>query len=970
MKGPVLLACCWTLLAACGELRGQSVDSSGFDFFEKQVRPLLAERCQDCHNRDAAESELQLDSREGMLRGGLRGPAIVSGQPDQSLLVRAIRHGELLKMPPKEKLSTAEIAAIVAWIRMGAPWPNAQPTARPAGSQDDPQFTADQRSFWAFQKPTPPALPDVRNRRWVRSPIDAFILHQLDSNGLSPAPPADKRTLIRRATFDLTGIPPTPKEVAAFLADQSPHSFTRVVDRLLQSPRYGERWGRHWLDVARYADSNGLDENLAYANAFRYRDYVVDAWNRDKPYDLFVREQLAGDLLPATPDDKVVLERLTATGFLSLGAKMLAEDDPVKMQMDIIDEQVDTTSRAFMGLTLGCARCHDHKFDPIPTSDYYALAGIFKGTRTMENFKVVARWRETPVAPATAVRQRDALKQRIEAKRAEIETLQQAATKTLLREARRHLGHYLLAARELRQRRELLAEATVYGDQLAATRPPGTLLIEAEANNEQYRPIPEFVRQWVEHLNRLPADAPLAFWKALADGQELAALSGMAARDASQLLGEAAEPSLLAVAKQLQQRVREPGFFRDGSTGAENETSFNARLGRVLTDPKGPFALPADRAEIQQHFPHPAAAELVELQQQQVAMEEALPELPEAMSVADEEDPGDIPIHIRGSHLTLGRLVPRGFPRILSPGDQPQISTRQSGRLQFARWLTSVDHPLTARVVVNRLWLWHFGEALVRSPDNFGRLGQRPTHPQLLDWLALELVRSGWSLKSLHRSIMLSSVYQMSTAWNPQAAAVDPENRLWWRMKRRRLEAEAIRDALLAAGGLIDLRMGGSLLPTANRAYVTSTTNIDPVVYVSNRRSIYLPVVRSALFDVFQAFDFADPSMLNGQRQATTVAPQALFMMNSKFVAEQSRAMADRLLDDERRRDSARIQRAYRLAYSRPPSEPEVKRALGFVQQYSEALAAHEPDAEARRRRAWQSLCRALLSASEFLYLE
>ena len=794
-----LVGCCLAVVLVPPEHAAGATDAPGVEFFEKRVRPLLVERCWDCHSSESAESELRLDSLNGMLQGGMRGPAIVMGEPEKSLLVSAIRHGERLKMPPKEKLTTRQIADLVAWVRMGSPWPNAQPTTPLNVTWDsgDPEFTEQQRSFWAFQRPTRSAVPDVRDRDWVRSPIDAFILAQLEDKQLSPAPPADHRTLIRRATFDLTGLPPTPDEIAAFLTDKFPDAFVKVVDRLLQSPRYGERWGRHWLDVARYADSNGLDENLAYANAFRYRDYVVEAWNCDKPFDQFVREQIAGDLLPGSSRPTVTIQRRTATGFLSLGAKMLAEDDPVKMQMDIIDEQVDLIGRAFMGMTLGCARCHDHKFDPIPTADYYALAGIFKSSRTMENFNVVARWQELPLASREAIQQRDAHQSRIDAKQTEIKQLKQTAE----------------------------------------TKPT--------------------------HKTQL---------------------------------------------KKLEQELSD--------------------------------------------------------------LEKNLPSIAEAMSVTDEESPGDISIHIRGNHLTLGRIAPRGFLQIV-PGDaRPKMGTEQSGRLQLAHWLTDSENPLTARVIANRVWLWHFGDGLVRSPDNFGRLGRRPTHPKLLDWLAIQLIQSGWSLKQLHRTIMLSSTYQMSTAWDQNAADQDPENELWWRMNRRRLEAEAIRDALLAASGQIDLQIGGSLLPTANRAYVTSTSNIDPVVYVTNRRSIYLPVVRSALFDVFQAFDFADPSTLRGQRQSTTVAPQALFMMNSAFVAEQSTALTDRLLSDAQRTAAARIRLAYDLAYGRYPSAGEIERMRQFIDGYMQASARYETDISTRRRKAWRSMCRALLSASEFVYLE
>jgi hypothetical protein len=662
-------------------------------------------------------------------------------------------------------------------------------------------------SYWAFQRPVRHCPPIVSDRAWVHSPIDGFILAALEARGLKPAQAAEKRTLIRRATFDLLGLPPHPDDVRAFLADESPDAFARVVDRLLGSPHYGQRWARHWLDVARYADSNGLDENLAYANAYRYRDYVIAAFNSDKPYDRFVIEQLAGDLLAqdeanrgedgaGQAPDVERFSKLIATGFLALGAKMLAEDDPVKMQMDIIDEQVDTIGRTFLGLTLGCARCHDHKFDPISSADYYALAGIFKSTRTMENFTVVARWQERALASRDAVERDADLKRKIAATQADIE--------------------------------------------------------------------------------RLEADA--------------------------------------ASAAKQPERVNQ-------------------------------------------------------LREEKKALEASLAQIPHAMAVADDK-PENLRVHVRGSHLELGPEVPRAFPRVLTHQDSAPIGPDRSGRLELARWLASADHPLTARVLANRIWHWHFGAGLVRSTDNFGKLGEQPTHPELLDWLACQFVDGGWSIKSLHRLIMLSSSYQMSSAPCETAARLDPENRLWWRMNRRRLEAEAIRDAMLAASGQLDHTMGGSLLCVANREYVTSTANVNPVVYDTRRRSIYLPVIRSAVYDVFQAFDFPDPSVQSGTRQTSTVAPQALFMMNSRLVLQQCRALAAELLSDNSLDDPARVRALYEQAYSRPPDDQEVMAALEYVERYAVASGPGVDSSAEPRRKAWQSLVRAVMSANEFLYID
>jgi hypothetical protein len=781
------------------------------EFFEKQVRPVLIESCGGCHGAAAGPPSggLRLDRRDGLLKGGTRGPAIVPGRPEQSRIIHAIRYADpSLRMPPAGRLSEASIAAIAEWVRRGAPWPSddQRPRGRRTDTTNDQQRGRDVGRWslvvgptvhWAFRAPITPPLPKVKAADWVRSPLDRFILAALEAKGLAPAPPADRRTLIRRATFDLTGLPPTPEEIAAFLADRSPDAFANVVDRLLASPRYGERWGRHWLDVARYADSNGLDENLAYASAFRYRDYVVAAFNRDTPYNRFIQEQLAGDLLPKTDDVPTDHERLIATGFLSLGGKMLAEDDPVKMEMDIIDEQVDTVGRAFMGLTIGCARCHDHKFDPISTSDYYALAGIFKSTKTMENFNVVARWHEHSLAPKEDEERLRAHEKKIEETQAAIE-----------------------------ERKKGLKE------------------------------------------------------------------------------GEAEDATLKSLRTELRR------------------------------------------------------------------LERTRPVLPTAMGVTEGPSVTNLRIHLRGSHLTLGEEAPRRFPTILAGERQTPLGAGQSGRYELARWLAHPGHPLTSRVMVNRIWRWHFGAGIVRSVDNFGRLGDPPTHPELLDWLARRFVNSGWSVKAMHRLLMLSSTYQMSSAYNARAARVDPENRFHWRMNRRRLEAEAIRDAILAVSGALDTTMGGSLLRFKNRDYVTSTASRDETGYDHNRRSVYLPVVRSALYELFQAFDFGDPSVSNGDRATTTVAPQALFMMNSPLVLKQTRQMAAALLAEPGLDDAGRVARIYEKALGRPPTNRETERALGFVRRLQAEWAVRGADAEERRLRAWQSFCRVLIASNEFVYVE
>ena len=1078
-------------------------DSSGADFFEKRVRPLLSSNCYACHT-NLETGGLRLDSRESILQGGGRGPAIVPGRPEESLLIKAISYThEDLKMPPPGQLADEEIATLTAWVKMGAPW------GVEADAREDKQAASADESFWAFQTPTDPPIPGVRDLEWVKSPLDAFILARLEAKGLTPAPAADKRTLIRRATFDLTGLPATPEEIQAFLSDESPDAFARVVDRLLASPRYGERWGRHWLDVARYADSNGLDENLVYQNAYRYRDYVIEAFNKDKPYDRFIREQLAGDLLPGARDEATVYEQQIATGFLSLGPKMLAEDDPVKMEMDIVDEQLDTVGRAFMGLTIGCARCHDHKFDPITTADYYSLAGIFKSSKTImrdESLSPPGVWHEYVLAPEEDRKRLETHEKKIEAKTKQISRLSKRADRRITDEARGKADTYLLAAtellrqeaieltpvlkdsdtvgqpglatveaidfargnvdREFKQDREdrcvlvdadqapyfveyditlvedghyqlelrsasaqwhtldvringVLARAGVPPERNRTSCPDShswtvfgifpfrqgknTVRLEVDglfpyfdkllmAPNPlpedapipktraqlaaRYQLNPDMLLQWAERLRRskgAPASILYA-WHAFGTAayDSLSEWTSPLAR-----LFEGVEPSTRQELARFYQTLfdRADRVWKElHPEASEDDESKEEKLAdpalealrQMLHEEFGPFRVPHNPAR---YYPAETRVEIKRLNEELEALEESTPEFPRAMGVTEGEI-GDLPIHIRGSHLTLGDLVPRGFLRVIAGERQTPIGDTRSGRLELAGWLTREDHPLTSRVMVNRIWRWHFGRGIVPSTDNFGRLGERPTNEPLLDWLARRFIAEKWSIKAMHRLIMLSGTYQMSTDFDEKAAKVDPENKLLWRMNRRRLEAEAIRDAIMAVGGGLDLAMGGSMLTLKDREYVTGDKNRDRTDYDINRRAVYLPVNRSSLYDVFQAFDFGDPSVLNGDRQSTVVAPQALFMMNASLVLEQTRKMAVGLLAQEELDDADRVEQAYERAFGRLPTESETDRALSFIGLLEAALKDRESDPEERRLRSWQNLCRTLVASNEFIYVE
>ena len=791
-----------------------AADPQGIKFFETKIRPVLAMHCYKCHGAKKQESELRLDTYLALIKGGATGPAVAPNEPDQSLLIHAIEYeDEELQMPPKRRLAEQVIKDFKHWINIGAPHPDAN--KRPATTADNPD---PDKPLWSLQKLQRSPLPAIQNTTWPTNSIDHYVLAQLEARGLQPAPVADKSTLIRRLALDLTGLPPSTDQVREFLADPSPQAYCRLIDTLLASPAYGERWGRHWLDVARYADSNGLDENIAHGNAWRYRDYVIQAFNTDKPFDHFIHEQLAGDLLPDKVSAQQRAARLTATGFLALGPKVLAEGDVQKMEMDIIDEQIDTIGRAFMGLTFGCARCHDHKFDPISTEDYYGLAGILKSTRTMESFKRIARWHENPLASAK--------EQQAHQQRTETITKLKAQIKQLTDEANK---------------------------QLSATLKAGT-------------------------------------------------------------------------------------------------------------------PLPKDAAS---KYPAATRKQLADLEKQRVKLEKKTPELPTAMGVQDQEVQ-NVKVHIRGSYLKLGKEVPRRVPEMFVSATRPVFPPDQSGRLQLASWLTTSDHPLTSRVIANRVWRWHFGRGLVAATDNFGHLGNLPTHPKLLDHLALGLMDRQWSIKRLHRWIVSSSTYQMSSRHDAKAIQVDPENRLWWRFDIRRLEAESLRDTLLATSGLLDRRSGGSMLHVANREFFFDHTSIDKTNYKNHRRSVYLPVVRNNLYEMFQLFDYNDASVLNGNRNTSTVAPQALFLMNSSFMQEVTEQLARQLKSSTS--FSQTITTLYQRIYARSPSPAELQRCQRYLDAFRNKPLVNTTDPAAvpmdPEFRAWQSLCHVLLMSNEFIYVK
>ena len=1025
------------------------------DFFEKKIRPVLVENCYKCHSAEAEQNgklkgKLRLDLREGTLGKGESGlVSVVPGNPDKSNLYRAITYLDSeLVMPPKNRLPKSIVADFKRWIEMGAPDPRDGKLTKAKAKEINLE---EARKFWSFQKPIESKLPAVQNSAWPREDSDFFILSQLEKNDLRPAPATDKRTLIRRATYDLIGLPPTVAETEAFLTDKSSNAFSKIVERLLASPHYGEKWGRHWLDVARYADSNGLDENLAYVNAFRYRNYVINSLNQDKPYNHFVQEQIAGDLLPLgkNESDETRHSRRIATGFLSVGAKMLAEDDGRKMEMDIIDEQLDTLGRAFMGMTLGCARCHDHKFDPIPTRDYYSLAGIFKSTHTMDNHKVVAQWHEVELGSADLRAKREQVDREVEKQKQAIESLKSKSAKSITAQARSDAADYLIGAmvklrkeahiqftlKELEEQPKektkgiLLIEAenfargnglktfdgygkgigvllssgptqvefdlpiekagkySLYMRYAAADSRPGKLSISDKLINETATgsvtgtwypdsqkwflegtfqlnvgtnvlkfdwgtPTPHidkllvlpndqtdlpaadglahlhntFTQQWIAHLKQIPKDkkSPLNEWR------------------------KYIENPLEPINEKLIENIR------SRFAAAREKDSLHS----LIHDKNGPFKMPKD---VEKLFTKAKQAELKDLDKKLSETEKEYPKAPKAMAVK-EGKVEDLKVHIRGDYMTQGELAPRGYLRFIARKKTAAPPKNTSGRAGFAEWITSSENPLTARVMANRIWLWHFGEGIVRTPDNFGKLGLRPTHPKLLDWLTMRFVENGWSIKQMHRIIMNSAAYRMSTQYNEQAYADDPDNKLLWRFNRRRLQAEEVRDSLLVAGGSIEWGMKDQLMTYDPRQYVSQ--NNHPYFYGSSR-TVYLPVIRSGTFDVLQAFDFGDSAVIQGQRSSTVSASQALFMMNHDLVAQASTRLAKRAAEAPDFAESAN--QIYENILRRKSSAAETKHAVAFAEY---ALAKAGDDAAKTKVKAWKSFSQVLFSSNEFMFLD
>jgi len=887
-----------------------AVDPAGAEFFETKIRPLLADNCYSCHSQEAKKIKggLLLDTREGLLKGGDTGPGIVPGDADKSLLIKAVRYtDENLQMPPKgKKLSAEKIAALEQWVKMGAPDPRESKPGTPA-----PETIREKaRSHWAFQPLREPAIPPVKNKRLSRTPVDNFILAKLEEKGIRPLPEADKRTLIRRATFDLTGLPPQPGEVEAFLADKSANAFDKVVDRLLESPHYGERWGRHWLDVARYADTKGyvFEEDRHYPYSYTYRDYVIRSFNEDLPYDEFLKEQIAADLLPLGKDKRA----LAALGFLTLGRRFVNNIN------DIIDDRIDVVCRGTMGLTVTCARCHDHKYDPIPTRDYYSLYGIFSSSMEPEEEPLLGI-----VPPAKALAEYETEHQKRVKEHDDFERGKQDETLAMLRH---QSGDYLLTASEAAHQKD-----------------DGKVDILAKARKLD----PGIVRRWMTGIKEwsTATNAIFAPWLAYSSlatnefapksrdlAQKFAAnadsrvklnplVAKIFAADPPSSLKEVADrygkmfTDLDAEWQKLAVSTNAPKFFADGDKEA---------LRQVLYAANAPANPP--RQDLDRIFDVASIQKVRELKRAIDALDATSPGAPpRATALVDRPDPGDVGVFIRGNPDNRGAKTPRQFLELIAGANRTPFR-QGSGRLQLAEAIGSKDNPLTARVLVNRVWLHHFGTPLVATPSDFGLRSDPPTHPELLDYLASRFMADGWSIKKLHRLIMLSAAYRRSSDDNPQCEKLDPANQLYWRMNRQRLDFEATRDTLLSVAGDLNTNMGGHAVDITEAPY-------------STRRTVYGFVDRQNLPNLFRAFDFASPDTSSARRFYTTVPQQALYMMNSPFVVEQAEKLAGRPEIKSAATEKSKVRAFYELAYQREPTADE----LDLARRYFEK-ASHVPE--------------------------
>ncbi len=940
---------------------GSLAKAQNYDHFEKKIRPVLVRECYSCHSQKAKKikGSLLLDSKEGMLQGGDSGPVLVPGKAGESLLIKALlQKGP--KMPPKGPLPKSVIADFQLWIQQGAPDPRTQDSATFKKPKSTSALSIEEgRSFWAFKPLQKTVLPKVKDEAWVQTFIDRYILKSLESKGLEPAPQASRVQLIRRLYFDLIGLPPSTQEVEEFLADTQPGAWERWIDRLLRSKHFGERWGRRWLDVARYADSTGGGRTLTIDEAWRYRDYVVRSFNQNKSYFEFIQEQVAGDLLITEGDSsQKIADALIATGFLLLGPNNYENQDKDLLRMDVVDEQIDTLGRATLAMSLGCARCHDHKFDPIPTSDYYALAGIFRSTKTLTPGNVSGFNKRSLPLPKEQEEKLAALSQNLKNLEAQF------------KEAQKETKNTQKKLQGLKGKRDVSGilvdddQATVVGNWTSSTSVAG------------------FVgKRYIHDANEAKGEKSVTFTHKLKE--------------------EGLYELLLSYTPGNNRATRVPitivhaeghktTFINQKKNPPINNKYISLGKYRFLADKKAAVTISnkgtsdvviADSIQFvplnQKKNPSPKIseakvaqleAELKEFKSKEEALKKQVNSLkakvkkrPVAIAVQDESQTEDWHIHIRGEIRNLGPKVPRGFLTVLPTQKDPiSIPQAESGRKQLAHWLVSGSNPLPTRVYVNRVWSHLFGKGLVRTVDNFGVTGEAPSHPELLDALSRWFIENGGSTKALIKLLVRSKIYALSTQGTKIQKELDPQNRLLSHMNLKRLDAEAFRDALLSVSGELDLTMGGPSIDLSKRGKGGKVEY--GYQYDEYRRSIYVPVFRNSLYELFDVLDFADPNFSTGLRPETTRSTQALFLMNSPFMIARSKKAGEKILTNTQLKTTEdRIQYIFNRILNRAPSPSELK----SIERYLQAASASGEDLE-----VWAGLCQTLFASLDFRFLK
>ena len=1009
-------------LATVSPVSPVSAEVEDTAFFEAEIRPLFIENCQRCHGEKKQESGLRLDSKSGWQKGGENGPVIHPGDPEGSRLIQAVRRtNKEFQMPPKHPLSATQIAALEQWVKRGAPDPRVGPVA--AALSVDAKAA---RNHWAFQPVRHATPPQPSGNIWSQQPLDRFILERLRRNGMKPNPPADRRALIRRASFDLTGLPPTPAEIRQFLNDRAPDAFGRLIDRLLSSPAYGERWGRHWLDVARYADTAGDGADYPVREAVKYRDWVIAALNADQPYDEFLREQLAGDILAAHGPPEQFARRVTATGFLAIGKRYGYKPSPAYQHLDFADA-IDSVGRSLLGLSLGCARCHDHKYDPVSMADYYGLYGIFQSTKwAFPGGEEQKRPSEFPaLIPSADAARLDAAKAaalaRWDAKLAglkqargaldggvaartldgafEGQTMGKAPAapwlssgpNTVIAEAQSPFKHVNAAgklgirvgtgrpndgvrwvfASGLRARPGGKMHFTIDFRTVAPTDRSGAYrfylgrgVVQSTAVDVSVTATEIAIRnrgKW-DVIRKIAAGTWYTLRLTIDPGTK--SCSGIVGTlgDITPFHGKALGANWDGIADTFIcdaiGHVSGPAPERDLDNISLQETPF----GEPGSTPAPAPAPPPDLAERLKKLD----AEIASATKQRAA--EAAKDLYPVAYGVSEDRPVNARIQLRGEPDKPAGEVPRAM---VIPGSDPFPKiTAGSGRLELADWITRPSNPLTARVFVNRVWQWHFGQGLVNTPSDFGLRGEAPSHPELLDWLASEFISSGWSVKALHRLIMRSQTYQLSSDDDRHNLQVDPANRLLWRHSVRPLDAESIRDAMLEVSGRLDRAGAGPhpFPPVETWAFTIHRPFHE--VYDSDHRSVYLMVQRNRRHPFLALFDAGDPNLSVPQRLPTTTPTQSLYLMNSPFVREQSEAFARRLLAHPAEDAAARVRLAFEMAHGRVPADTEIRDAVSFLTGYQQELARLVPRQADEEVAAWAGLLRVLLTSNAFLYVD